>query len=307
MILIVTIILFSFVILFWIAYELILRYIFKYHKYSSSIEFPDHLFKVVEGSDYEERVNIGLKKINTQSIIFTGLAYNLESTLQTTINRLHYIGSHFKDYKIVIYENNSTDKTKDILNSNIGPNFIFKSENIPNITSARASGRHSLKRYQLMAKYRTEYQMLISEITDPFDQVLVLDMDIRCGMSLEGIAHSYSFDSWDMIACNGISILTNKYYDFLAFKDEDGNRINHHKPEESPSISGLFSKNYRFKKGDSILSVRSAFGGAAIYQKDAFLAGTYAGTDCEHICFHESLVEKGYSNLFSNPSFMVVR
>jgi hypothetical protein len=62
-----------------------------------------------------------------------------------------------------------------------------------------------------------------------------------------------------------------------------------------------------FKKGNELVPVQSAFGGTAIYTKDAFLSSTYDGYDCEHLCFHESLIKKGFNKLFLNPSFIVLR
>jgi hypothetical protein len=50
-----------------------------------------------------------------------------------------------------------------------------------------------------------------------------------------------------------------------------------------------------------LIEVDSAFGGLAIYRREAFLAGRYAGTDkrggfdvADHIPFHDDMRAKGY-------------
>ena len=59
-----------------------------------------------------------------------------------------------------------------------------------------------------------------------------------------------------------------------------------------------------------LIEVDSAFGGLAIYRREAFLAGRYAGTDkhggfdvADHIPFHEDLRAQGYK-IFINCSLV---
>ena len=267
------------------------------HKYD--ITFPEHLVKNTNIYDYDKRVKEGLIRMKTQDVIFTGLAHNVEHVIQLTLDRLHYIGKHFKSYKIVIYENNSTDGTKNILSQDT--NIIVKSEDLPQTGSAIDSDN----RFEMMAQYRNECHVLISHITDPYDQVIVVDLDLQGGISLEGLAHSYSFDNWDMIACNGLCMKFGFYYDKIAYKSDDGKRCKGFSLSGSSHVTD--TRYISFTKGDELIPVKSAFGGAAIYTKDAFLSSTYDGYDCEHLCFNESLMSQGFNKLFLNPSFIVLR
>jgi hypothetical protein len=52
--------------------------------------------------------------------------------------------------------------------------------------------------------------------------------------------------------------------------------------------------------GSPPFPMNSAFGGLAVYQTKAFLAGGYSGEDCEHVPHHRRMREAGYQ-MFLNP------
>lgn len=255
--------------------------------------------------EYEQRIDKGFLKMRETKIIFTGLVHNLEHIVALTVHRLQHIGQFFNDYAIVIYENNSTDKTKDILAKlDENPRIHIISEDLQFVKSAVLYGSQNNRRFQLMAQYRNKCLQYIREMSDEYDVVGVVDMDLEGGISLEGVADSISYDTWDMIACNGRNRYNGLYYDMLAFKSIQGNRIKNFSGLES----GLCIDRYklRFEKGDSLVKVKSAFGGMAIYKTQVYLSSIYSGKDCEHVTYHEEMIKKGYSELFINPNFIVI-
>ena len=40
----------------------------------------------------------------------------------------------------------------------------------------------------------------------------------------------------------------------------------------------------------------SAFGQLAVYRHESYLAGTYSGEDCEHVCLHRTMPGEVYLN-----------
>jgi hypothetical protein len=50
-------------------------------------------------------------------IVITGLARDIEKNIDKNIDKFVDIGSKFLDYKILIFENDSSDKTRDIIKS----------------------------------------------------------------------------------------------------------------------------------------------------------------------------------------------
>src|SRR5277367_6816830 len=52
-----------------------------------------------------------------ERVLICGVCRNVESRLESTRIIMESIGNLFDDYRILIYENNSTDRTADILHS----------------------------------------------------------------------------------------------------------------------------------------------------------------------------------------------
>ncbi len=52
-----------------------------------------------------------------QRVVMAGLARNVAHILGQTIRRVEHLGSQFGDYRVVIYENDSSDATRERLRS----------------------------------------------------------------------------------------------------------------------------------------------------------------------------------------------
>ena len=66
---------------------------------------------------YERRVADGMRRMEQRRVVIAGLARNLAKILPQTIKRIESLGERFADYRVVIYENDSTDRTLEILKS----------------------------------------------------------------------------------------------------------------------------------------------------------------------------------------------
>src|SRR6266436_1294706 len=67
-----------------------------------------------------------------QGVIICGICRNVSTTLDVSIRNIEQLGSRFKDYAVVIYENNSTDDTSAKLSAwaNVNPHVLFLTETL---------------------------------------------------------------------------------------------------------------------------------------------------------------------------------
>lgn len=87
----------------------------------------------------------------------------------------------------------------------------------------------------------------------------------------------------------------------LVRKDEHPNK---------PSL-GTFLKPALYlqhARGELPKLVRSAFGGAALYNMKSLLksGAQYSHEYCEHVCLHLDMEKKQFGKIFINPSWMIL-
>ena len=79
--------------------------------------FPEALYPSKQDAvTYYNNVTIlGRQKASESSVIICGICRDAEKNLKFNVPRIERIGELFNDYKVVVYENDSKDLTKDIL------------------------------------------------------------------------------------------------------------------------------------------------------------------------------------------------
>lgn len=238
-------------------------------------------------------------KTDEISVIIVGLTKDSSTYISKTINRIEELSKNFKSYRVILYENDSRDNTKQILNNwkQSNNNVVILSGNI-NRHSAVNYGPLSTERFKIMAEYRNKcVQEMNKKEYDPFDYVIMLDVDLK-DWDIQGIIDSFSKrDRWDMVFSFGV-INKNAYWDTLAYRD------NYHTDtlRDSKQRKSLHKKLYGHKGKNTLIPALSGFGGLAIYKKEIFKYCNYDGSnDCEHISLHECMRNKGYTKIFLNP------
>ena len=98
-------ILLIFIFLIWLEY-IYLRNI-NIHKYLNS-ELYDNPYVNI-------KINSDNTSISKKKIIFTGLARNIENKIDKNIKQCINLGLYFENYKILIFENDSNDDTRHII------------------------------------------------------------------------------------------------------------------------------------------------------------------------------------------------
>lgn len=236
-------------------------------------------------------------------IIVIGCARNIEQHLNTTLNKINMIKELFKSTKVIIFENDSTDNTLNIL-KDWEKNKIIKlitEKNVPGLRTERLAHARNIL-YNEAMKYN-------------FDLLIILDLDIIIrDLSKESILSCFDIkEDWAMLGGNQ----TNKYYDLWALRTYDDwmpfdcwECVNIYKKSKDYCVDSRLKK---IKMNSNPIKVKSCFGGIAIYKRKYLYNCTY-GTGlqgpegnkyemCEHIIFNEGVIKNGGS-IFINPNLI---
>jgi hypothetical protein len=204
-----------------------------------------------------------------KNVIFCGVVRNVGDKLRPNIEHVLRTGQHFQQFKIIIYENNSTDNTKDILKaysthahvkilSEDLPAEHFRKENNIIWAYTELTGSDHPCRMELISNARNK---LIDEIRKPeysdYSHCIMMDLDSN-GWDIDGIIDSFRrSDEWDAVFAN-----SRPYYDYYALRSE--------KFPFGPEITGEYCWNTMSSlevTGEDLVPVYSAFNGIGIYKK----------------------------------------
>ena len=286
------------------------------HWFSGSIEtefaaeesledFPEFAFTCDPAvhNEYAAGVDRGRERMRDASVVICGLCRDARLFLPRMAARIERLGSMFRDYRVVLFENDSVDATREFLvdwqSANPRVEVISESLGVHRYPQVR-----SLERAAWLAQCRNRYRDRIVARYADFDYAIVADMDLPGGWSFEGVAHTFGQDDWDFVGSNGLLHRLGKspeqspfvHFDVWAFRPARGTAarklVNHHE--------------LHLRRGEPLLPVESCFGGLGVYRMQCMRAAEYGGGDCEHVVFHERLRRAGFDRLFLNPSQIVL-
>ncbi len=240
------------------------------------------------------------------NVVIVGCARNIRKHLLNTRQKLEMISSLFNSATIIIYENDSTDNTLNLLR-------IWEKEHfIQLITEKNIRGR----RTEILAHGRN--LLYKKAMTLNFDLLIVVDLDdIINGLTKEGILSCFKTDiNWAAIGGNSI----NNYYDLWALRTYDDWMpfdcwYSYH--IEKKDIN--YSVNNRFKNiptSTPPIKVESCFNGICIYKRKyldncSYGNGKYPELNnkkiiekCEHVEFNNCILKNG-GEIYINPKMIV--
>jgi glycosyltransferase involved in cell wall biosynthesis len=270
---------------------------------------------------YIEILNRGRKKISESTIIVCAIVRDCGKNLQKNIYTINKICDIAKQYHVVVFENDSIDNTKQVLlkwaenreNIHVSLND-FNSKTIPSKT-ATVNRFFSKARIEKMAKYRNYYMDYMETNKIEADYVIVVDLDVS-KIYPDGILSSFGTEQdWDCITANGYiyspSVMFKKrYYDAYALIEcgmED-------MPQTEKKIREVQYQWTFLKRGQPLIRVASAFGGLAIYKKEAISGCRYGVLDntgekvecrTEHVHLYRQMKENGYDRIYVNPAMYI--
>jgi glycosyltransferase involved in cell wall biosynthesis len=261
---------------------------------------------------YLHNVGRGQQHLKGKRVAFSMLTRNSELRIDNNIRRLiKMVDPYVEDYVFIIYENDSTDNTKHVIEKlaiEFEGKIFAKMENLdremfgPVKTKART---------EALAEYRNTNGSLIKSNFQDFDYVIVCDSDF-IDFSEKGVYNSFGLlsvnphihaicgNSFQLKFTNQGPLLWN--YDSWAFRDtwwHDIALIPNEFIEDPMRWFGLW-----FPPVGSVPKViNSGFGGMCIYKIEQYLMGKYSGEDCEHVLFHWNIKSR-YKDftLALNPS-----
>ncbi len=261
-----------------------------------------------------------MKDIRTSSIVICSIVRDAESGLKKNIPIVEALCERFGDYRVVIFENDSKDATKQLLaqwqqrdNEHV---FAFMRDAGENraIPTEKSSGSvnpfFSRKRIGRMAALRNQYMQYLDKVGWDVDYLLVVDLDVAC-LSLDGILSSFEVGvpMWDAVTAYGYSTspsLKRRYHDTYALVEYGKSN----EPQTEMSIRNLASHFASLLKKGKWIRVDSAFGGLSIYRFEAVRGLRYYVMEngdkrvevrCEHQSIYRQMAERGACNVYVNP------
>lgn len=310
--------------LFLIILILIISIRIKYNTSINRIFHQDLLnfdydnFYITNKQDYYNKIELGKKEIKNEKIIICSCVRDVEKNIKHLEDNINRLGNMFKDYRCLIVENDSSDKTRQLLLelSRRNPKVVILGCGVNSNTCKLDLPKTTFKLYvdnkrmHKMATIRNIYLDYIKTNKDVFKDykyMCVWDLDIYGALYNKGIQNSFGhFVSEPNIS----SISANAYYKFGpvtlyydTFAHHDLNYNFHSKYFLVHHLRTVVNNFYH--AGEPLKDVKSAFSGFTIYKlKDVLDSGArydYSRDEnvmCEHVYFHQMLPNR----ITMNPS-----
>jgi hypothetical protein len=209
-------------------------------------------------------------------ILICGVGKNVEKGFSNVKSSATTLGSHFLDYRVIVYENNSQDKTKALYQkwAQENPKVIFLSENL----SQNFIDRYVLKvgdyRTQLIARARN---IVLDEARKDayadFEYLIMADLDEFEPWDIQEILNTINHPehTWDAVFSNGS-------YDTYPLRSPEfclGPEFLNHMKWINYGNRGYGSYLRTLINKGKWIKMESAFGGLAIYKLKAILSSRY--------------------------------
>jgi glycosyltransferase involved in cell wall biosynthesis len=257
--------------------------------------------------------------------------------MASTIASIEAVGARFKDYAVIIYENNSKDETAALLKS-----WAQKNGQVTALCENLSEGQLAPTRTERIAAARNRVLELAREPRyADYPLVIMADLDFKKPWPVEEIVKTIESDQeWDCVTANGVD-RNGTYYDRFAFRNVDH--------PLGPEVMGwIFWRRvqetfFKYSPGQSWQPAYSAFGGLGIYKREAILPYSYSGTAtedvktyytkitqpsrdpiafqhdiladtlaregiytcCEHLPLHAAMFLNGHTKIFINPALVM--
>jgi hypothetical protein len=255
--------------------------------------------------------------IDQCTLLVTGVVRNGERRMRRDLEALRraVAGAGFRRVRWLVIESDSDDRTVPVLQALQAewPDFDF-------LSLGRTRDHHPL-RTDRIARSRNAYLAALDDDARLADvtHVLVADLDGVCGdLTAAALASCWQLaEPWSACMANQ----GDYYYDVWALRHpvwcpEDAwaqrNALLPLIGEAQADSLALFSRMVHIAPTLAPIEVDSAFGGLALYRRDALRGARYDGLDrdgaqlCEHVALHARLRADGH-RLFIHPALVNAR
>ena len=268
------------------------------------------------------------------NVVICGCTINSASYIRKHLEHLYVLNGLFKTVDIVLYENDSSDNTVEVLKDleKEGKIKLITERNIKATLRARtaiiAHGRNKLVNYV--------------NSCDKYDFMIMIDLDTVLSQSVKGsIENAFKFntDDWDVLLGN----CQKRYYDIWALRinktqwtalhqsiwqwclDYDCWDMIIHRRQQGKDERLLHTRGYQkcIPSHFPLIPVESGFNGIGIYKTSVIKNCSYNGfaskctcinyevsgkciaVQCEHVPFHNMIRNKNKGRLFICPALLV--
>ena len=247
--------------------------------------------------EYAQAVRRGREVAASTTVALVAICRNACPFLPQTLRLVEETGSMFREWSAFIYENDSTDETKDVLGEWADGQQRHASLNVNG--RPHLNGTIEPVRTHALAEYRAACQEFVRHGETP-TFVVVLDTDAWGGWSVDGVATSvaamFTDRSWYGLASYSWAEVVQPSGLLAIHYDAFAARLNHWQRRDQNWFHA-----WHPPVGSLPVEFRSAFGQLAVYRGERFLQGRYSGEDCEHVMFHRSIAAHG-GRFGLNPS-----
>lgn len=261
------------------------------------------------------------------SVVVCGCTKNSGSYIQRHLAIVYALKEEFREFQLVIYENDSLDHTLEELNEfqQLHPNDVHVISE-KNISVTYQFNEQNDMRTQALAHGRNKLLNYVENQYHEYDLMIMVDLDdvIRT-LHPKQLRHIFAlnYDSWDALFANCVC----RYYDIWALRISrhlwnpllHGRLWAHCIDYDCWEMAKLYKDVRQFVYQHQItipvqlplIPVTSAFGGFGIYKinhiKDCFYKSIdqHHKSRCEHVLFHEEMINKHDAKLFILPSLLM--
>lgn len=252
------------------------------------------------------------RPMSSAHVLVAGLVRNGGPSLEEEVGRIGLALSDFSRVSWLIVESDSDDDTLELLERMAAGRGAFGFRSLGLLRD-----RMPL-RTERIAYCRNFYldELQKNPIYGDVDYLIVADLDgVNGELTRESIRSCWERDDWDVCAANQRGL----YYDIWALRHpiwspndcwEQYRFMRMHGVDEESALKGsVHLRMIRLKESEGWIPVESAFGGLAIYRREALADARYVGVDenggevCEHVALHRDLCAKG-RRLFVNPGLI---
>lgn len=254
--------------------------------------------------------------LTDKTLVVCSIVRNAQRGLERNIPVIRELCARFRDYRIVIFENDSQDKTVERLESwaadDAKVNVICRRlgiRTIPDTKDVTCNPFFSRSRIEKMAAFRNQYLDYVEERGLNPDFLIVVDLDVE-RLDLSAILTSFdSSQAWDAVTAYGYSLsprLRRRYHDSYALTELGQENI----AQTEMSIREASERWGRLRSTALWVPVYSAFGGLTIYRYESVRGLRYQCIDngdsrvevrCEHFSLCRQMRERGFTRIYMNP------
>lgn len=211
-------------------------------------------------------------------VVICGVCKDVASRVPYSMKIMEKIGAMFDDYRIVVYENNSTDSTATILRAWANANFRVRA--ITEYVTPDELNKTCINRMQNGEYFRPELiararnivlDIVMSPEYQDFEYLVWMDMDFILEPAYQGIQELFQANKqWDAVFAYGVAP-DNNHWDWYALRDDVC--------PFGPELLGHYwfqPKKLQLSPSGEWYPVYSAFGGFGIYKKKSIQGCRYS-------------------------------